>query len=180
MSRYKTLGMMYSGGFQKDLNDYMAGGVVTRYLLSADRANYLVTTNPQGLLVQNGAILDTNHVHNQNYLFVMDGEGAIYSASEAQVTHHSAFLAGGPVAAAGHWQVTNGVVDWISNYSGHYAPPIDYTKQILKELKRRGINVDGIAQNWTGHDSKTTKKIAKKRNITFQRLGPKGLVTTRF
>jgi hypothetical protein len=179
MSRYKTLGMMKDGGMQKDINDYRFG-TGTLYLLANQRGVHLVTTNPQHLLVQGGGLLDTSAAHNGSYIFVMDGDGNIYSADKAQVSHHSAFLAGGPVAAAGHWQVTNGVVQWISNVSGHYQPPIDYCKQILKELKRRGISVNGITQNWTGGDSKTSAKASKKHGITFKRLGPKGVVTSPF
>jgi hypothetical protein len=171
--------MMKDGGMQKDINDYMAS-TGTQYLLSNQRGVYLVTTNPQNLLVQNGVLLDTNAAHNNSYIFVMDGEGAIYSAAKAVVHHHSAFLAGGPVASAGHWQVTAGIVQWVCNNSGHYQPPIDYCKQILSELKRRHINVTGIAQNWTGTDSKKLAKAAKKENITFKRIGPKGVIESRF
>jgi hypothetical protein len=110
----------------------------------------------------------------------MDGDGNIYSADKSVVNHHSAFLAGGPVASAGHWCVINGIVQTISNVSGHYQPPIDYCKQILAELKRRGISVSGITQNWTGRDSKTTKKAAKKLGVTFQRMGPKGVESSLF
>lgn len=179
MSRYKTLGMMKNGGMQKDINDYVAGSG-TQYLLSNQRGAYLVTTNPQNLLVHGGALMDTSAAHNASYIFVMDGDGAIYSAAKNVVSHHSSFLAGGPAASAGHWSVLNGVVQWISNTSGHYQPPIDYCKQILTELKRRGINVTGIQQNWTGHESKQLAKASKKRGISFERLGPKGVVASPF
>jgi hypothetical protein len=172
--------MMKDGGMQKDINDLMAGGSGTQYLLSNQRGVYLVTTNPNHLLVQGGVLFDTNAAHNNSFIFVMDGEGNIYSADKSVVHHHSSFLAGGPVAAAGHWRVNNGIVQELCNTSGHYQPPIDYTKQILSELKRRHINVTGIAQNWTGSDSKKLAKAAKKRNITFKRMGPKGVIESRF
>jgi hypothetical protein len=36
------------------------------------------------------------------------------------------------VAAAGHWRVEYGAIEYSGNNNGHYPPPYDYTKQILK------------------------------------------------
>jgi hypothetical protein len=37
--------------------------------------------------------------------------------------HHSSFLAGEPVASAGEIRAKNGVLELVSNASGHYEPP---------------------------------------------------------
>lgn len=179
MSNYKTIGMMRDGGMQKDINDYQTG-TGTQYLLANQRGVYRVGDNTQHLLTQGGTLLNTSAAPNGMYIFVMDGEGYIYSADKSAVSHHSAFLAGGPVAAAGHWQVVNGICQWISNTSGHYQPPIDYCKQILTELKRRGVAIDGIQQNWTGRDSKSLTKASKNAGITFKRMSPNGVVASPF
>jgi hypothetical protein len=178
--RYKTLGMMKNAGMQKDVNDLVAGAAGTHYLLGAERGRYLVTVSAQHRLVQDGFLLNTSAGHTGMFIFVMDGEGAIYSADKSVVSHHSAFLAGGPVAAAGWWQVVYGALKWISNDSGHYQPPLDYTKQVLTELKRRGVDISGVQQEWTGADSQRLAQATKARNITFERIGPKGVLQSAF
>ena len=178
--RYKTLGMMKDAGMGKDVNDLMAGTAGTAYLLANQRGPYLVTVSPNHRLVQDGFLLNTADGPTGQYIFVMDGEGAIYSASKTVVHHHSAFLAGGPVAAAGWWKVEYGALKSIQNDSGHYQPPIDYTKQVLTELKRLGVDVSGVTEIWTGFDSKRLAKASKARNITFNRIGPKGVVKSAF
>ena len=52
------------------------------------------------------------------------------------VIHHSSFLAGAPVAAAGEIKVVNGRLVSISNGSGHYRPPPGYLINFLKVLRR--------------------------------------------
>jgi hypothetical protein len=51
--------------------------------------------------------------------------------------HHSSFLAGEPVAAAGEIRVSNGVLKTVSNNSGHYQPQPGYLIQFLLELRKR-------------------------------------------
>ena len=52
--------------------------------------------------------------------------------------HHSSFLAGEKVAAAGEIIIENGIIKEITNGSGHYRPDISYVKaNILKELDVR-------------------------------------------
>ncbi len=106
--RYKTLGMMKDAGMGKDVNDLMAGTAGVPYLLANQRGQYLVTVSPFHRLTQSGFLLNSADGPTGQYIFVMDGEGAIYSASKTVVHHHSPFLAGGPVAAAGWWAVEYG------------------------------------------------------------------------
>ena len=180
---YKTLGMMRNGGMQKDINDYYYGGAGTTYLLSKDRKPYLVTVNAQKRLVQGDPttfLINTKDGSGGQYIFVMDGDGNIYSASKKVVHHHSSFLAGGPVAAAGHWTIEYGALKAICNDSGHYQPPFDYTQQVLAELKKRGVDVSGVVATWTGASSAQLAVAYKARNIAPQRLGPKGVVASAF
>ena len=60
------------------------------------------------------------------------------AADDDEVKHHSAFLAGQPVAAAGLWGVKNGQLTRINSESGHYQPPGDYCEQILQERRSVG------------------------------------------
>jgi hypothetical protein len=178
--RYKTLGMMKDAGMGKDVNDLMAGTAGVPYLLANQREPYLVTVSPFDRLTQGGFLLNTADGPTGQYIFVMDGDGAIYSASKTVVHHHSSFLAGGPVAAAGWWAVEYGALKSIRNDSGHYQPPLDYTKQVLKELERLGVDVSGVNQIWTGVESKKLAKASTARGITFNRIGPKGVIQSAF
>ncbi len=180
---YKTLGMLRNGGMQKDINDLFAGAAGTKYLLSKDRKPYLVTVNAQHRLVSGDPhtfLLNTKDGPNGQYIFVMDGDGNIYSASKGVVHHHSSFLAGGPVAAAGHWTIEYGALKTICNDSGHYQPPFDYTQQVLDELKKRGVDVSGVQATWTGGDSAALTRGYKVLAYTPERMGPKGVIKSSF
>jgi hypothetical protein len=79
----------------------------------------------------------------------MDAQGNIYASTEQVVGqfHHSSFLAGQPVAAAGELQVEAGELKLISNKSGHYKPSPDLTAQALKVLESQGVDVSRVAQD---------------------------------
>jgi hypothetical protein len=79
-------------------------------------------------------------------IFVMSPNRTVYSASHnVGQFHHSSFLAGGPVLAAGEWAVNNGKVVAITAKSGHYKPDEKMFYQILWTLKRRGVRLTGVA-----------------------------------
>jgi hypothetical protein len=161
--KYKVLGMLKDSGLQKDLNDAVYGTAVP-YLDATQRQQYLVTINNGLLHDGTGQLMDTNHISNKTYIFVMDSNGNIYSAPKNTVQHHSAFLSGRPVAAAGHMRVTQGVVDYIDNQSGHYRPPKDYMKQFKKELEKRGVDLSNTDMQF-GNSKKEIKKRMKKRGL---------------
>ncbi|MCP3880489.1 MAG: hypothetical protein GY701_19180 [Sulfitobacter sp.] len=146
--KYKTLGMNWSGGLSKDYNNPLSDlpklnedNEVTGllYRTAKERDQFLVEVRDDGLLYQNG-----QPMNGDGYLFVMDGQGKIYSANKAKVVHHSSLLAGNPAAAAGMMTVKNGQLTYIRNYSGHYTPTREYTKQFVKELKSRGVDFKPI------------------------------------
>jgi len=83
------------------------------------------------------------------YIYVMDVQGNIYVSDSAPgVFHHSSFLAGQPVAAAGEISVVNGRLMLINDYSGHYLPTDVNNQQVVTELRRRGVEVPQSAQQW--------------------------------
>jgi len=70
-------------------------------------------------------------------IFVMDGNGYFYvgTASNGKF-HHSSFLSGGPIAAAGEIVVAQeGKIKMISNVSGHYKPGAAFLWQAVQQLK---------------------------------------------
>jgi YD repeat-containing protein len=99
-----------------------------------------------GLLVQpDGTPLDTGGAP---YLIVLAPNGALYAgrgdySSDAKL-HHSSFLAGESVSAAGEIVVNAGKVVRVTSRSGHYKPPLCLLDQLSAELVRRGVALDGI------------------------------------
>ena len=79
-------------------------------------------------------------------IFVMDEFGNFYASNtQAQGKfHHSSFLAGKPVAAAGELKVENGVLKIITDESGHYWPTIELSDQAVKVLDAYGIDMTQV------------------------------------
>ncbi|WP_063041143.1 WXG100-like domain-containing protein [Nocardia grenadensis] len=76
-------------------------------------------------------------------IFVMDRAGNLYASNyhEAGLFHHSSFLAGGPVAAAGELVVINGQLRLLTDSSGHYRPSRAYTLQAVGYLRNQGVDI---------------------------------------
>lgn len=73
-------------------------------------------------------------------IYVMDQQGRIYIHShKIGWFHHSSFLGGGNVAAAGEIVADDGEVRAISNKSGHYHPGEGHLVQFIHQLRRDGI-----------------------------------------
>ncbi|MFN7938675.1 MAG: hypothetical protein U0R19_35425 [Bryobacteraceae bacterium] len=66
-------------------------------------------------------------------IFVVDMEGRLYCGDhEEGKFHHSTFLAGGAVQAAGELVAENGEIKVVTAKSGHYTPGVDQMLQFLK------------------------------------------------
>ena len=177
--KYKTVGMLKNAGFDKDLGNAMAG-VPVDYLSSRNRAQYLVESQ-EGRLYHGTEMaskpLDTRDGTNPQgaYLFAMDERGEIFAAPTQTVKHHSAFLAGNPVAAAGAIAAEEGRLTRVTDHSGHYAPPLEYSHQFTKELDRRGVDMSGVAVSYQGASKKALKKANAEANRTSERMYPEGV-----
>lgn len=103
-------------------------------------------------------------------MFVMDETGVIYlSESEAiGQLHHSSFLAGGNVAAAGEMLVREGRLILITNRSGHYRPPPRISDQVVVELRMRGAEVSAVRRQYLGENS--SRLLAMSTRIDEGRL----------
>jgi len=80
----------------------------------------------------------------------MDAEGNFWASRyhAANDFHHSSLIGGGPVAFAGEFTVTGGVVTWVSNRSGHYPNPASHLARALHSLRRQGVTIDGITADF--------------------------------
>jgi hypothetical protein len=180
---YKTIGMLRENQ-DTDLENIRvnaanpANAQAYLYLTPQARQVYQVLVQ-QGRLYQGGGgvPMDTAFATapNGEFLFVMDADGKIYAAPSALVKHHSCFLAGQPVAAAGQIGVNAGRLIFVHDQTGHYRTPIEYTMQFLKELKRLEVDVTGLAApNLTGQKKSEATAMSKKYGRAWERLYPGG------
>lgn len=102
-------------------------------------------------LVQNDKILDTTNkstaFSGKGFTaFVISTDEILYTASHKPGTfHHSSFLSGGPVIAAGELRTNPaGTLIEINNKSGHYLPTRKETLALLRFLERQGVNLSYI------------------------------------
>jgi hypothetical protein len=102
------------------------------------------------------------------HIFVMDGQGQIYSADAIQENkdrakkaresgesvqerfHHSSFLAGEDVAGAGELQVRDGQVELISDTSGHYRPGSKQMIQAVQQMEKNNVPVERLGVEFVG------------------------------
>jgi len=70
-------------------------------------------------------------------IWVQAPSGRFYSGTESETGkfHHSSFLAGREVKAAGDWKVIGGQLKTISALSGHYRPPLEALQGALRDLR---------------------------------------------
>lgn len=112
-----------------------------KYLTPSELEKMKVSVNSSGLLVNSeGKVLNIQYGP-----YVMDEAGNIYihTTHKKNFFHHSSFLAGGPVAGAGHITVINGKIEFIDRSSGHYHPSVALFKQVLRRLKEMGASLKG-------------------------------------
>ncbi len=125
-------------------------GTPVQYLDEVARSAYELTVKDGLLYDASGKLFDTTASATARgqgkAIFVMDENGRIFASTYQKVGqfHHSSFLAGKPVAAAGEIIVKNGKVIALNNQSGHYRPTAEVVMQFLKELQRRGVKTGGV------------------------------------
>jgi len=101
-------------------------------------------------LMQNGEPFDTGNMFSKFMgsgfaIYVMDADGTLYANQHrVGLFHHSSFLSGADIAAAGEIKVTGGKVEYVTNKSGHYEPKRKHLVQVLNELQARGVNLGDV------------------------------------
>jgi hypothetical protein len=140
--------------------EHLPGNTVWRsshvhYLSDAELPPYRISVRDGLLYRADGTLFDTadSHTHwsgQGRAIFVMHGDGAIYSAKEHLVGrfHHSSLGQGQPVAGAGELEARDGVLTAITDHSSHYCPPRRYTEQVLSELARGGVDLTWVTREF--------------------------------
>jgi hypothetical protein len=146
-TRYETKGLenIYTVGSKIDFER----GV--KYLNEKEREAYEIFVQHDKIVDIKGKLVDTNGSVSVNLIgqaekvdyaiFVMGEDGTLYLSKYSEVGkfHHSSFLGGKPISAAGEIIIEKGIIKEVNNASGHYKPAIKLIeKNILKELQNRG------------------------------------------
>lgn len=79
------------------------------------------------------------------YIYVTDPQGTLYIANKVKGKfHHSSFLGGGSVGAAGAIIVNHGKLLKINPRSGHYRPGLRHFSRLLDSLRRSNVNMADV------------------------------------
>lgn len=167
---YRTIGMLKTSGYDAD-RLAASGPVPVPYLSAVERARYQVSI-ANGILSQKGesGAWQPMNTEGMGYMFVMDGKGKLYAGDECVLQHHSSFLAGAPVAAAGVMEVASGRLRYITDQSGHYSPTTDHTNQLLQLLQHRGVDLSKVQIDRVG----LSKSQWASQGVAFERVYPEG------
>jgi hypothetical protein len=125
---------------------WIRGGAKVQYLDAAERAQHAITLEEGKFYGANGKLFSTTSSPNERAIFVMDEHGNIFASTSYEIGefHHSSFLGGRPVAAAGEIEVHNGVLLTLSDRSGHYAPSREFTNQAIDVMKNQGVDMSFV------------------------------------
>jgi hypothetical protein len=150
---YKEIGML-KAGLNMDLNNAVSG-VPVPYLNASARQPYEVAVGENGLLYQIATSGEATLMHTEGasnprdaYLHGMSAQGNVYPGSSTEVKQHSSFFAGNPGAAFGTMSVNRGQLRLVTDRSGHYCPPLDYSRQFQQELQARGADLSHMQESW--------------------------------
>ena len=142
--RYKTTALLSGYIGENDPNNHIRWNApkVVEYLSEQQKAE-LELDYVDGLLVNklSGLPFDSRDAdtHWGSTIFVMDQNGRIFASNyqRPKIFHHSSLMCGAPVAAAGTISVYDGVLEEVSNQTGHYETSQELNNQLFDELERR-------------------------------------------
>ena len=121
------------------LESHYHGESHIQYLTAEERQHYEVTVC-DGRVLRDQIPYQTPPTSEHPTIFVWSGDGKLYLGSSiVQLFHHSSFLAGEAVLAAGHIKTrADGTISVINNRSGHYHPGPRQMRSFLEYLQRSG------------------------------------------
>ncbi|CAG8652719.1 15788_t:CDS:2, partial [Cetraspora pellucida] len=81
---------------------------------------------------------------NEKWIYVTDCNGNFFVSRKVKGHfHHSSFLSGGAIAAAGGIRVRNGKLIELNPKSGHYKPTQCHFDSLIDRLKKEGVDLNG-------------------------------------
>ncbi|MEM7616793.1 MAG: hypothetical protein AAF195_00240 [Pseudomonadota bacterium] len=133
----------------RSFTDLYGGSIrFVSYLTENEREQYKLTIK-DGLLYQGDKIFDTTKMYskgeNGKVIFIITEKGEIYSAEFCNYEfHHSSFMAGGRVLAAGMIGVKDGKITYLDDNSGHYSPGEHNVHQALMIMEQQGNSLESV------------------------------------
>ncbi|TDH71657.1 hypothetical protein CCR75_001067 [Bremia lactucae] len=80
------------------------------------------------------------------WIFVIDLSGFMYLGRKRKGRfHHSSFVSGAPIVAAGKIIIKNGIILAVEPHSGHFKPRLENLQALCSILATHGVDIDRIA-----------------------------------
>lgn len=119
-----------------------------QYCTEEERNQYRVSiqsnTQPQLVYTLTHHLVHTDHL--SKWIFVLDRHEQLFIGRKQKGTfHHSSFLGGTPISAAGKIWVNHGCIVAIEPHSGHFKPTLKHLMTFCMVLKQSGVNLDTIS-----------------------------------
>ncbi|MCE5319356.1 MAG: hypothetical protein LLG04_18570 [Parachlamydia sp.] len=117
----------------------------------ACRMPYFDNPAPYEVRFSQGALSTQNTLGRSpagTYKYVVSPEGKLYMGTKTNVgLHHSSFLSGGAVVAAGVLKLDDqGRVIALNNSSGHYGPPAAALLRMIRLLTKQGVDLSHLSE----------------------------------
>ncbi|KAJ9168211.1 hypothetical protein P3X46_019763 [Hevea brasiliensis] len=118
-----------------------------KYLGPKERETYEVIVEDGRLVYrQTGMLIHT--IEGSKWIFVLSTSRALYvGQKEKGVFQHSSFLSGGATIAAGRLVASDGVLEAIWPFSGHYLPTEDTFKEFITFLEEHNVDLANVKRN---------------------------------
>ncbi|CAA3010863.1 Hypothetical predicted protein [Olea europaea subsp. europaea] len=117
---------------------------VIQYLAPKEREAYEVIVE-HGKLVyrQGGAFVDTSK--GIKWMFVLSTSRSLYVGQKKRgMFQHSSFVAGAATIAAGRIVASNGLLEAIWAYSGHYCPTEEHFMELIQFLEEHHVDLTNV------------------------------------
>ncbi|EOY29932.1 hypothetical protein QUC31_020515 [Theobroma cacao] len=115
-----------------------------KYLGPNEREAFEVVVESGKLVYkQSGMLVDT--IEGCKWIFVLSTSRSLYVGQKKKgVFQHSSFLSGGATTAAGRLVASQGVLEAIWPYSGHYLPTEDNFKEFIIFLEEHNVDLTNV------------------------------------
>ncbi|XVF35319.1 hypothetical protein REPUB_Repub18cG0135300 [Reevesia pubescens] len=130
-----------------------------KYLGPKEREAFEVIVESGKLVYKQSGML-VNTIEDSKWIFVLSTSRSLYVGQKKKgVFQHSSFLSGGATTAAGRLVASQGVLEAIWPYSGHYLPTEDNFKEFIIFLEEHNVDLTNVKRSATDDDY-TSFKVA--------------------